>query len=172
MPSQKIFLPPQWAIQGRIEKNPLSQMSRAVLEVEATLQPVKNGHLCVWSDTAGQEHQTFILSKKPASIPPGGPEILLTPDGNPLTSEVEWEIHRSKTRWVYPMPGLISEVDMGAMHGVAESVLASWQGLFSFEEEQTHANGTTKKPGLRPAQVGALHAILAHWTMVLGFDGL
>lgn len=40
--------------------------------------------------------------------------------------------------------------------------LDSWNGHFVFREEQTLPSGDVK-PGLRPPQIGAIHAALAHW---------
>ncbi|MDQ6471401.1 DEAD/DEAH box helicase family protein [Flavobacterium sp. LHD-80] len=45
------------------------------------------------------------------------------------------------------------------------SVVSSWTGNFDFKKEVL---GTDKKPivyGLRPPQIGALHSILAHWSI-------
>jgi superfamily II DNA or RNA helicase len=48
------------------------------------------------------------------------------------------------------------------MRGVCQQVLASWHDRFSFREECTTPTGENVA-GLRPPQIGALHAVLAHW---------
>lgn len=163
MTTQKIFLPAQWAIQGRFEKCVLSQMKRPNLLVDASVEPFENGCLCVWFDGANQEHRTIILPKKPSKISESGTEYLIAPDGKPISSEVDWAIQRAKIRWHLPQPLTANENNTQAVESVATKVLDSWDGLFSFAEEQVTSNGV--KAGLRPAQIGALHAILARWTV-------
>jgi len=163
MSRQTIFLPAQWAVQGRIQNNPVMQMNCAPLQVEAEIVPVRNGHLCVWFDDKEVEHKTLILSKKPAQMPTDGTHVLLTHDGHPLLSQEQWEINRSKVRWALPIPVVVTE-DI-PHHEVRNRVHKSWKGKFSFNEEQTDEEGKTTKSGLRPAQIGALHSILSHWTV-------
>lgn len=50
---------------------------------------------------------------------------------------------------------------------VANKISESWNGKFSYKSEQIKSDGTidTEKGGLRPPQLGALHAIGAHWSL-------
>lgn len=48
---------------------------------------------------------------------------------------------------------------------VTETVRLSWAGTFRFKEEKRDSNGKIISPGLRPPQIGAIHAIAAHWTV-------
>jgi superfamily II DNA or RNA helicase len=42
---------------------------------------------------------------------------------------------------------------------------ASWDGAFRYKCEKRSSNGTVEAEGLRPPQIGALHAIGAHWSL-------
>lgn len=45
-----------------------------------------------------------------------------------------------------------------------KKIIGSWKDTFSFKEEKCTGDRITEK-GLRPPQIGALHAVLAHWTV-------
>jgi hypothetical protein len=45
-----------------------------------------------------------------------------------------------------------------------DTVSNSWAGAFHFVTEEQNAEGATIRKGLRRPQIGAIHAILAHWT--------
>jgi superfamily II DNA or RNA helicase len=44
-------------------------------------------------------------------------------------------------------------------------ILASWDNAFQYKQEKRNPNGEIIQYGLRPPQVGALHSILAHWSI-------
>ena len=48
---------------------------------------------------------------------------------------------------------------------VRREIAASWQGHFRFDREFVDASGATVRSGLRPPQIGALHAIGSHWSL-------
>ena len=67
----------------------------------------------------------------------------------------------SRPRWLMPValnPGA-DDVDGALCRTASAAVLASWAGAFNFLEEDREA-GTQ---GLRSPQIGAIHAVLAHW---------
>jgi superfamily II DNA or RNA helicase len=47
----------------------------------------------------------------------------------------------------------------------AAAITKSWQGAFAFAAEATDAIGKVVSRGLRPPQIGALHAIGSHWSL-------
>lgn len=165
MPQQSIFLPEQWAIQGRVAKNTLKRLGRAAIEIEANIIAVKNGCICHWRDASQVEHRTLILSKRPTKLPTEATEVLITPDGAPLTSRRDWEEKRTKCRWISPVPAVVNEADLAPVKQACAEILESWRGQFSFDTEKFDARGMPVKSGLRPPQIGALHAVLAHWTV-------
>lgn len=48
---------------------------------------------------------------------------------------------------------------------IAEDIRASWKGQFSFNAEKLDASGNATQAGLRPPQIGGLHAIGSHWSL-------
>lgn len=56
----------------------------------------------------------------------------------------------------------ISNCEWSQLH---EEVVGSWQDQFRFRVEVRDASGAVTRMGLRPPQVGALHAIASHWSL-------
>ena len=48
---------------------------------------------------------------------------------------------------------------------VSREINASWQGQFNYKTEIQDSNGGIVRKGLRPPQIGGLHAIGAHWSI-------
>jgi superfamily II DNA or RNA helicase len=46
-----------------------------------------------------------------------------------------------------------------------ELIQKSWEGIVTFKAEIRLPNGQIVQPGLRPSQIGALHAVAAHWSV-------
>lgn len=69
------------------------------------------------------------------------------------------------SKLVFERPEWIRHPSISGRDGLAERVLASWQSGIEFNEESRDGTGSVITPGFRPAQVGALHAIAAHWTV-------
>ncbi len=48
---------------------------------------------------------------------------------------------------------------------LSDATRRSWDSSFHFNEEKRNGSGKIIKPGFRPPQLGALHAIAAHWSV-------
>lgn len=57
----------------------------------------------------------------------------------------------------------ITEADKKFLRTENIKVVTSWESKFDFKEETFNTDGSKKSDGLRTAQIGALHAIIAHW---------
>lgn len=64
-------------------------------------------------------------------------------------------------RWTYARTRVISEDDLIERRGRCERVRRSWHEAFSFREQRYQDGQET--PGLRTPQIGAVHAVIAHW---------
>lgn len=108
------------------------------------------------SDGSPINGPVLIVSKVTAAT--GLPnQILITPDGKlPLRS-------LSGCRWLRPRPQELSS-DVKECETECEAILDSWVQGFSFKAERRDAHKVIER-GLRPPQIGALHAALAHWTV-------
>lgn len=148
-----IALPAQYAAQLKLHGSPIEQLqqNRQII-TGATLTPLagKTG----WSVTLASE-QVEVYDRKRA-VAAGGKAALQTTTGDfPARSE---EIASLQARWLAPRPAAV------VTPSDAEAVRRSWQGAFHFLEEQLRPDKSVQSLGLRPPQIGAVYAALAHWT--------
>lgn len=136
--------------------------------IDCILKPAEK----LWVKPAG-ELQLSQRIKQPLHLLPSGGTVIITnrrniglPDGiegvlfRAEDGTLKWQSHR-----------IIVDIEADAAARGWPSVITDraglWDGKFSFKAEQPTANGTVdqEKRGLRPPQLGALHAIGAHWSL-------
>ncbi len=157
------FLPPQFEIDATLGGTRIVQLrqpARAIsgFDVRHISRDGIHGQLLVQANG----DRTLLVSgvrKPPEEI---APEVLATPRGEPLRDEQHYERSRARVRWLEPAAASHGGFNLDRGRELCREVLASWHGAFSFQEEHTTATGDGVA-GLRPPQIGALHAVLAHW---------
>lgn len=84
----------------------------------------------------------------------------------PSLSAVDPSEYTAHIREVLPRSSRIGAGDeaIGALSNCCTAIVASWERQFQFHVERLREDGVTEK-GLRAPQIGALHALLAHWTV-------
>jgi superfamily II DNA or RNA helicase len=75
--------------------------------------------------------------------------------------EVLWLRSDSPHQWLKPVP-IGEQRVLPNLKGLPSTVLKSWKDQFFLKEEE-QVEAETSNPGLRPPQIGALYAVLAHW---------
>ncbi len=146
-------VPDEWALHVNVGKHSVRRLrrGRCTVAADATIMTVgRAGRMLQFADD-------LVLVNRPGHAPAGAKRVLLSrfplldlPDGARIPCE--------QLRW---MPGrsALAEVSAADPRAVRDEVLASWQGQFEFRA------ASADTPGLRGAQLGALHGLLAHWSM-------
>ena len=136
---------------GRIRQL-ASQSRRETVATEDCPSPDFDGKMIVTA--AGR--RILVVGEKVAP-PAGVAEVLYVAGGlDALIDPPDDE--GPAVEWLSPEPG-----GQPASEGEpAELARQSWQGSFFFREEVV-SDGAVVQPGLRPPQMGALHAAIAHW---------
>ena len=100
--------------------------------------------------------ETFVISIRKIAQRPSGVDGVLLRNGYDL----DWQGHRL-------LDEFHAEVQAKGLPKVAEERSLRWDGAFVFRTEKVSSDGTVDEAnlGLRPPQVGALHAIGAHWSL-------
>lgn len=98
--------------------------------------------------------QKIIVTNKKSTKRPAGIDGVLCEEG----SELVWIAHKRLDELYEKLNGDNREV---FLKGISES----WKNSFSFKEEQKDSSGNVIQNGLRLPQIGALHAIGAHWSL-------
>lgn len=97
----------------------------------------------------------LLVEKRLSSIPHGVTGVLLQEPGRKPKWQWHSRLEKFQSRFI---------ADPSA---TARGIEASWRDGFRFKTETADANGRVEKgdEGLRPPQIGALHAIGAHWSV-------
>ncbi|HEU5168115.1 MAG TPA: DEAD/DEAH box helicase family protein [Chitinophagaceae bacterium] len=90
-------------------------------------------------------------------LPKNAAAVLVVPEGSIIDNVEDFVKGRLHARWHMPKPLKVSTTDTALWEKRCEEVRNSWKDKFYFKEEKE------PEPGLRPPQIGALHAVLAHW---------
>ena len=100
----------------------------------------------------------------------GGQRVIMAGRKVSRPSKADGVLMRSKNdqlRWVSHrlQDDFTSDVIAKGLPAVAREISSSWKGQFSFRAEVVDASGAPVEPGLRPPQIGGLHAIGSHWSL-------
>ena len=156
-----IYLPPQFVLAGSILGNAVRQLRRPEIQEMAELQPFLKRRT-TGSLVRQRDGTTTLIVARSIAPPADVDEVLLNPAGGVPPGKAEASGLGSSLRWLRPKPSPASGARLSDLEQSCERVRASWQGQFSFREEQ-YAHGKLVEAGLRPPQIGALYAALAHW---------
>jgi superfamily II DNA or RNA helicase len=149
-----IFLPAQLKINATVHGSPIRQLLKPpqhLTDAQVTPFQGKPG----WTLTHPNVLRTVVYDRKRVNPDPQI-QVLRTSTGIfPRTAEEAFEV---QSVWLSPAP-------VKTLAGATPAdVRASWQGRFHFVEETLKEDKTVEHHGLRPPQIGALYAALAHWT--------
>lgn len=150
--SVDVILPAQFAVSGRVHRNPILQLSHPSL-----IEPVHVTDVMVRRTSAlelrrGDGSSVVIVQKRVQPVA-GMPELLHVPEQRGMLEGLD--DHVAISTWITPAPA------PQPSSGQRGTVLASWTS-FQFREEE-RSGDTVVETGLRPPQIGALFGILAHW---------
>ena len=90
--------------------------------------------------------------------------ILLVPDFSSENDLAERSF-RGEIEWLMPRPKKPAGMPINEAKMICERVRSSWTDAFTFTQEIRNDTGGIIQPGLRPPQLGAIHATLAHWSV-------
>lgn len=72
-----------------------------------------------------------------------------------------------KASWIWhrAVEGFSAEIQAKGWHQVAKDINRGWEGQFTYRSEVRDQQGNITQSGLRPPQIGGLHAIGMHWSL-------
>jgi len=159
-----VFLPAQFVLDGAVLGNRIQQLRRPSILGRAEVRPYNNKRIRGNLVTRDDGRTTLISARR--IIPPSDvDEVLLVPAGDIPTEIGNGDQRHGGMRWLAPCPiQAIAETALGREDRCAQA-RGSWEGRVTIRTEERADDGRTIAEGLRPPQVGALHATLAHWTV-------
>ncbi len=157
----RIYLPPQFALDRRVLGNAVRQLYRPEIWEAAELQPFAKRRI-TGSLVRQRDGTTTLVVARSIAPPDDVDQVLLNLAGAVPPDKADFSGRGSRLRWLRPKPSRATQEHLADLEESCEAVRASWHGLFSFREEH-YEQGELVEAGLRPPQMGALHAALAHW---------
>lgn len=156
--SLPIYLPAQFGIDFKIADNSIRQIfSPATLKkFPVRTASLKNQESLIATRPNGTE---VLIVKKSPSIPSFSGDILKLKTSSLDDAMLSADIDRQWLQ-ISALPTALARTPAEAELRV-QAVIDSWQGQFFYRQE----NPITQEEGLRPPQVGAVFATLAHWTI-------
>src|SRR6185437_14107107 len=146
----------KYSVDVQFEGNRIRQMALPAVSLEAEITPFTRGRLTGEIATINGR-SVAVLPKRPQDSDNISHDVLVTHDGTfPKDSTKD-------AKWCYRQGDTLSTFDRPKLEAASAAARQSWQGQFRFAEEET-VDGVVSV-GLRPPQVGALHAALGHWRM-------
>ena len=157
-----VRLPTRYAVSGKIHGSVVCQFAHAELDASLGLRRISpkgrpRGRILVHDDGS----QTLAVHQVKFADP-GAANVLLVPDGDIGTTSWPEAIDLRNARWCKPATLLPGEGDSEAWEQRCRAVRDSWKGQFTIREEVRDGDAVVER-GLRPPQIGALYAALAHW---------
>lgn len=156
-----ILLPAKVAFRARVAGNIVKQLLQPERVERVTIERDQTRRSRTWRIKRPDGPVTLITARRLTNY--SADEVLLVPRSSLPEDVTSLQSFPSRARWIIPEP---SEPEGDAAVAEAEErcerVHASWRRQFYFIEEE-RSDGDIITPGLRPPQIGALHAVLAHW---------
>jgi hypothetical protein len=162
-PNRSIYLPAQFALSGKALGNLVQQLRRPAISEDAAVEPYSRRRISGQLVTRRDSTKILVVSRR-VTPPSDVDEVLRISGGNISTGVADLRDGRGRAHWLKPGYINISPGNTAKLKHHCEQVRASWREQFSFRQEERE-RGEVMKPGLRPPQLGALHAALAHWTV-------
>ncbi|MFA5064313.1 MAG: DEAD/DEAH box helicase family protein [Dehalococcoidia bacterium] len=155
-----VQLPPIFAIDQRLDGNIIKQLILPSLVHEGTIDNHdKNGTRMWLASWLGQNNEQALIAET-AIADDKFDQILQI---NPLPRSVNNELLEEaipKGNWIkHPLLPQVS--CLPDPNNETTKALASWRGAFQYREEDS----TARTEGLRKPQIGAIHAVHAHWAI-------
>jgi superfamily II DNA or RNA helicase len=155
-------IPRRFELQERIHGSWLRRLAFDDHERRFAITTFQHGRTSGYIGTDESGNRTF-LSPRHTIATAGCDEVLHVPD---VASEADIRSSLSDgiARWLMPLVRRTADQPLNVAEATCRSIVETWKGKFQFREERKEADGTVT-PGLRRPQIGAVHAILAQWSV-------
>ncbi len=154
-----VEIPARYLINGSVLHNPVRQLATPVQSELFTLVSIRVGRRDVLA-LERADNSRIVLVERRNQIPDGTTHAIVVRNLEGIRTGID-----SFVSGEWCLPECVSNVGTSGFREsqlICERVTASWVDRFRIIEEIRRDNTVTRE-GLRPPQVGALYAMLAHW---------
>lgn len=157
-----ISFPRRWELFGVVLRNPLRQVAQLGHTRQLTMSAFNHGRTTSYRGVDVQGRITVFCSR-PTKADIQCDELLLV-TGTETLDALQNDLSNGMGRWVRPGPRAPESLEIAVAEAYCKNVVTTWRAKFEFREEQKPTDGPPTS-GLRRPQIGALHAVLAHWSV-------
>jgi superfamily II DNA or RNA helicase len=157
-PRGTVAFPRRVEVLGSVHGNQIFGLAHAGFSARAQIVPTSARGVTGFTTHLPGSQPIFIAPRR-TSVLADTAATLVIPDFT-LAEELFEPKRQEKAVWCAPRPVNPIRETAGDGNTRCASIVKSWDGLFKFEQE----NQEQGKPGLRRPQIGALYAVLAHWS--------
>lgn len=160
---RKISVPECRAIDGMVARNRIEQLlhSATTIDVSLVCRPGKSNEktYVVAEDAKGE---TIAILPRGVKPPTDCHRAIRVEDASSIDAAVS-SLTKLSARWLRPQPAAPKDISVADFASRHRAIRSAWPSpLLPVQEE--YDGDLQIKRGLRPPQVGALYAVLAHWT--------
>jgi superfamily II DNA or RNA helicase len=160
----KIQLPAQFEIRLPINRNPVFRLRRPAWKGEAEVSGYSQGRSRGLLAVRPDGSRTIVVTTHAVEPILATDTVLLAKDVEVIRQVSAPGALERTTKWLTPAPLPADTLTSGVLRAKCAEARQSWVNAVRFREEQIDGPGLIQT-GLRRAQVGALHAALAHWSV-------
>lgn len=157
-----LLLPARLAIDGRVLGSPVRQLAVPALRENCRLRSFSFRRVNGYETTLKSGETLKIVNARTATRLDA--DLVLLVPGASEPSRIATALELGEGRWLNVSPIDPGTTDAAAQADRLATVAASWRDALRLRESRPAKNGHPPLPGLRLAQIGALHAALAHAT--------
>lgn len=153
-----ITLPERYLLRGRVAGNLIRQLDAPQTNRDVALDHNAKGF---FSDKA--ERPSIVLLRRGLKPPSSYDQIVRIDEVVPISS-IQEVLSRISVRWQKPTPLDPGKLSLEEFPKRQKAILSTWKDALSLREEQ-YEDDQCVVAGFRPPQIGAIHAIKAHWVV-------
>ena len=157
----ELHIPRRVELSGRVHGARIEKLAHDAFVETVSISPFAVGTVRGFACDLNGRPALFVPRKTAAEAE--SRDLLLAPDAESAAALQRLSAEKA-IRWLRPKPEVANTFSLDAAQEVVRRVSASWHEAFSFKEEVRSERGV-EQPGLRPPQIGALYATLAHWSV-------
>lgn len=159
----RLHIPAQVAVRAHHQQNPITQLRRGARIIPVSASPWSRRGVTGAVVEHGDGDGAILLVPRDIIPPKEYANVLVvSPETITAVTEGAEVLDAGRGRWLLPRKEAPPPEAL-AWSARRAAARDSWKGQFQFKGEVR--DGGTIVPGLRPPQIGALHALLAHWTI-------
>ncbi|WJI79426.1 MULTISPECIES: DEAD/DEAH box helicase family protein [unclassified Mesorhizobium] len=153
-----ITLPKRYLLRGRVAENLVRQLDAPEADRNVALDSNAKGY---FSDLA--ERPSLALLRRGLKRPSSYDQMIRIDEVVPITS-IQEVLSRPSVRWEKPAPEEPEKISLEDFAERHKAIQATWTNTLSLREEEYEGDRRIVT-GFRPPQIGAIHAIKAHWVV-------